>query len=47
MSNANVDFVKEHFKDEKYIVNVLVCKRTINSKDPSATTEELIIKHNC
>ena len=46
MSNANVKFVKEYFQDEKYDVEVLTCKRTINSKNPSATTEEVLIKYN-
>ena len=46
MSNANVEFVKEYFQDEKYDVEVLTCKRTINSKNPSATTEEVLIKYN-
>lgn len=45
MSNANVEFVKENFKEEKYVISVITCKRTINSKNPSAKTEEILINY--
>jgi DNA adenine methylase len=45
MSNANVQFVREHFQDDIYVISVLTCKRAINSKNPSAKTEEILIKY--
>lgn len=45
MSNANVNFVKENFKDKKYVISVITCKRAINSKNPSAKTEEILINY--
>lgn len=44
ISNANVDIVREHFTSEKkYITNTIVCKRSINSKNPKSTAVEVII----
>jgi DNA adenine methylase len=43
MSNSNVDFVKKHFNHAKYSISTLSCKRTINSKNPSAKAEEILI----
>ena len=43
MSNADVDFVKEHFKDDNFIIKILSCKRSINSKKPDSKTNELLI----
>jgi DNA adenine methylase len=45
MSNSNVEFVKKHFSDEKYNISTLSCKRSINSKNPSAKTEEILITY--
>ena len=41
MSNAKVDFVMDTFKDCQY--EDIVARRAINSKDPSATTMEVIV----
>jgi len=41
MSNAKVDFVMDNFKDCQY--EDIVARRAINSKDPSATTMEVIV----
>ena len=41
MSNAKVDFVMNTFKD--YYFEDIVARRAINSKDPSATTMEVIV----
>ena len=41
MSNANVDFVKERFKD--YKCQEINARRAINSKKPQSVTKELII----
>lgn len=43
MSNADVDFVKEHFKDNNFIIKIISCKRSINSKKPDSKTNELLI----
>ena len=45
MSNSNTDFVKHHFPEEKYSIKVITAKRSINSKNPSSKTTELIIKN--
>jgi DNA adenine methylase len=44
MSNADVDLVKNNFKDNKYTVKIISCKRSINSKKPDAKTNEVLIK---
>ena len=41
MSNSSTDLVKESFKLNK--IDSITCKRRINSKDPNAKTEELLI----
>jgi len=41
MSNAKVDFVMDTFKDCQY--EDIIARRAINSKDPSATTMEVIV----
>ena len=45
MSNSNTDLVKQHFPEEKYNVEVVTAKRSINSKNPGSKTRELIIKN--
>lgn len=42
MSNSNVDLVRDSF--EEYDISVITCKRSINSKNPGAKTEEVLIK---
>jgi DNA adenine methylase len=41
MSNAETDLVKEEFKD--YNIITILCKRTINSKNPESTINEVLI----
>ena len=43
MSNANVPLVTDNFKDNKYKIKTITCKRSINSKNPNAMTKEVII----
>lgn len=43
MSNADVELVRTHFEDDIYKKQVILCKRTINSKNPGAKTNELLI----
>ena len=45
MSNSNTNFVKQNFPEEKYNIQVITAKRSINSKNPSSKTKELIIKN--
>ena len=45
LSNADVSLVRENFKNEKYNVLSILCKRSINSKNPDAKAKEVIIKN--
>ena len=41
MNNADVKYVNDYFND--YIIQIIVCKRKINSKNPQSITNEIII----
>jgi hypothetical protein len=49
LSNADVKLVRDYFDDNnnndnnKYRIIEIVCKRTINSKNPNAKANEVII----
>lgn len=45
LSNADVKLVRDNFTNKKYNISSIVCKRVINSKNPKATTNEVIIKN--
>ena len=45
LSNADVSLVRENFKNEKYNILSILCKRSINSKNPDAKAKEVIIKN--
>jgi|TARA_B110000008_G_scaffold264534_1_gene288882 DNA adenine methylase len=45
LSNADVSLVRENFTNEKYNINSILCKRSINSKNPDAKAKEVIIKN--
>ena len=43
LSNADVSLVRENFKMDKYNTSSILCKRSINSKNPEAKAREVII----
>ena len=43
LSNSNIKFVKDYFKGEKFTVDIIECRRTINSKKPNSKTKEVLI----
>ena len=45
LSNADVSLVRENFSNEKYNTLSILCKRSINSKNPDAKAKEVIIKN--
>lgn len=45
LSNSDVDLVRNNFTSEKYNITSILCKRTINSKNPKAKAKEVIIKN--
>ena len=45
MSNSNVQLVKDFLPEEQYNYEIIKCRRAINSTNPGAITEEVIIKN--
>lgn len=45
LSNSDVSLVRENFTSEKYNILSILCKRSINSKNPKAKAKEVIIKN--
>jgi DNA adenine methylase len=45
LSNSDVSLVRENFTSQKYNTLSILCKRSINSKNPEAKTKEVIIKN--
>jgi len=45
MSNADVNLVRENFTNEMYNISSILCKRSINSKNPDSKAKEVIIKN--
>jgi DNA adenine methylase len=45
LSNADVSLVRENFTSEKYSILSILCKRSINSKNPDSKAKEVIIKN--
>ena len=46
MSNSDVELVKKNFPLDKFTIKTILCKRSINSKNPGAKTNEIIIYKN-
>ena len=45
LNNSDVSLVRKNFTDEKYNITSILCKRTINSKNPTSKANEVIIKN--
>jgi DNA adenine methylase len=45
LSNADVRLVSDNFANEKYDTTYILCKRSINSKNPDAKAKEVIIRN--
>lgn len=45
MSNADVALVRSKFDETRYDIQPLICKRSINAKNPQAKAKEVIIKN--
>jgi DNA adenine methylase len=45
LSNADVQLVRDNFKEKNYKIESITCKRSINSKKPDSKTQEVIIKN--
>jgi DNA adenine methylase len=45
LSNADVSLVRDNFTNDKYNAISILCKRSINSKNPEAKAKEVIIKN--
>ena len=45
LSNADVRLVSDNFANEKYNTTNILCKRSINSKNPDAKAKEVIIRN--
>jgi DNA adenine methylase len=45
LSNADVSLVRKNFSHEKYSITAILCKRSINSKNPECKAKEVIIKN--
>jgi DNA adenine methylase len=45
MSNADVSLVRSTFPESEYSIESIECKRSINSKNPGAKTQEVLVRN--
>jgi len=45
LSNSDVSLVRQNFTSEKYSILSILCKRSINSKNPDSKAKEVIIRN--
>ena len=45
LNNSDVSLVRDNFTNDKYNITSILCKRSINSKNPDAKSNEVIIKN--
>ena len=45
LSNSDVELVRNNFPSDKFTTKSVLCKRSINSKNPESKTKEVIIKN--
>jgi DNA adenine methylase len=43
LSNSSTQLVRDHFQNPKYTIKIVSARRAINSKNPDATTNEVLI----
>jgi DNA adenine methylase len=45
LNNSDVSLIRDNFTNEKYNITSILCKRSINSKNPESKTKEVMIKN--
>jgi DNA adenine methylase len=45
MSNSDVELVRKNFSNDKYNIESIMCKRSINSNNPESKAKEVIIRN--
>lgn len=45
LNNSDVSLIRDNFTNEKYNITSILCKRSINSKNPESKSKEVMIKN--
>ena len=45
LNNSDVSLIRDNFTNEQYNITSILCKRSINSKNPESKTKEVMIKN--